>query len=139
MGAPVQVAQIRIFLSTPSVRRATGQRGQGAPAVQISIHALRTEGDVFHLYSLFVIEISIHALRTEGDGEHPATNCKRYSISIHALRTEGDNPLTIDRPNYENFYPRPPYGGRHATKYGSEVTEIISIHALRTEGDEHSQ
>ena len=38
-----QLAQI--FLSTPSARRATGYRKKGYGKAQISIHALREEGD----------------------------------------------------------------------------------------------
>ena len=34
-----------LFLSTPSARRATAAKGQGNIHVQISIHALREEGD----------------------------------------------------------------------------------------------
>ena len=57
---------------------------------EISIHALREEGDAHVVGGLaFCDEISIHALREEGDrrpGEIP-----RYpGISIHALREEGD-------------------------------------------------
>ena len=33
------------FLSTPSVRRATAQKNQKKNRTQISIHALREEGD----------------------------------------------------------------------------------------------
>ena len=37
-------------------------------SVTISIHALREEGDRFHLFSVrFSLTISIHALREEGD------------------------------------------------------------------------
>ena len=35
------------FLSTPSARRATGQRGPKTPDECISIHALCEEGDLF--------------------------------------------------------------------------------------------
>ena len=35
----------RTFLSTPSARRATQNAQQGEPSVEISIHALREEGD----------------------------------------------------------------------------------------------
>ena len=57
---------------------------------QISIHALREEGDYsfFHFVFPFYL-ISIHALREEGDllqAAHPDI----YAISIHALREEGD-------------------------------------------------
>ena len=35
------------FLSTPSVRRATGDSGFDASVKEISIHALREEGDYY--------------------------------------------------------------------------------------------
>ena len=61
------------------------------PSQQISIHALREEGDLTqqgaHLIDAL---ISIHALREEGDLAD-ATSCKvSCEISIHALREEGD-------------------------------------------------
>ena len=37
---------------------------------------------------------------------------KRMSISIHALRVEGDTLFIAFFPSAENFYPRPPGGGR---------------------------
>ena len=101
------------FLSTPSARRATSMaaprvaagsdfyprppRG-GRPGYRyicrsgdkdISIHALREEGDVSGLHSISVWLISIHALREEGDG----------CADFHGL-------CVVD------FYPRPPRGGR---------------------------
>ena len=36
-----------VFLSTPSVRRATASADEGSAAHHISIHALREEGDIF--------------------------------------------------------------------------------------------
>ena len=56
-------------------------------------------------------------------------------ISIHALREEGDLEAARNGPCLENFYPRPPRGGRpfrFALLY-DDIT--ISIHALREEGD----
>ncbi len=35
----------------------------------------------------------------------------------------------------QNFYPRPPRGGRHSPTRLSVMRYIISIHALREEGD----
>ena len=60
------------FLSTPSARRAT-ERMQEAPVwQQISIHALREEGDdPSDFYPYVRLYISIHALREEGDGQVP--------------------------------------------------------------------
>ena len=81
--------------------------------VQISIHALRVEGDyhrfvvgvcrfgflstpsgwratLFSDYSILIIYISIHALRVEGDLTDDEDN-HFTRISIHALRVEGDS------------------------------------------------
>ena len=35
-------------------------------------------------------------------------------ISIHALREEGDETAVFSRRGQQNFYPRPPRGGRRA-------------------------
>ena len=107
-----------LFLSTPSARRATGScctscpwasyfyprppRGgrhraahPGLSREEISIHALREEGDLRTWQRRCkVVMISIHALREEGD-----TTLLRFVnsffISIHALREEGDGLLVI--------------------------------------------
>ena len=55
------------FLSTPSVRRATATESHGLPEKPISIHALREEGDMFEMLPGLAVAISIHALREEGD------------------------------------------------------------------------
>ena len=101
-----------VFLSTPSARRATssacrpadagrhfyprpprGGRPGGMPnpraVKEISIHALREEGDQRRRFPRGVVGISIHALREEGDK--------------HTKRTAG---------SVWHFYPRPPRGGR---------------------------
>ena len=145
------------FLSTPSARRATLLLQHQHPERQISIHALREEGD--ERMGLYVTSqeyfyprpprggrlgrfrlpwcrysISIHALREEGDPyvflvTYPAT------ISIHALREEGDGDLCTGQRKRRYFYPRPPRGGRHVEKYVMAYGTTISIHALREEGD----
>ena len=57
------------FLSTPSARRATVAAGDLLSQLQISIHALREEGDADdRLRGVAEGRISIHALREEGDG-----------------------------------------------------------------------
>ena len=79
------------FLSTPSVRRATASQVRPPKLLDISIHALREEGDCpVRVGDLRDIEISIHALREEGDYRLPAIP-HRQLISIHALREEGDH------------------------------------------------
>ena len=55
------------FLSTPSARRATVRYAEDVKESDISIHALREEGDVCALGFLVALHISIHALREEGD------------------------------------------------------------------------
>ena len=82
--------KIELFLSTPSARRAT--KGQA------SVYQHR--------------EISIHALREEGDLRNPNGSRKPSGISIHALREEGDPSRSTATMSPFNFYPRPPRGGR---------------------------
>ena len=123
------------FLSTPSVRRATGHHAGIEHHVDISIHALREEGDGEHVFTDEEPLISIHALREEGDNIGVSFRHNDVSISIHALREEGDSMTQPGGRSLWNFYPRPPRGGR---QIGS--TDIcqhcgISIHALREEGD----
>ena len=96
----------------------------------ISIHALREEGDVTADGDKVDKAISIHALREEDD--HPLsvflfsrveflstpsvrratwaiTPCQQSDrISIHALREEGDENLDYSPECSRNFYPRPP-------------------------------
>ena len=122
------------FLSTPSARRATVRQSRLSGSHQISIHALREEGDTGGAGRKPSKNISIHALREEGDlplsgaanvvaiflstpSTRRATRLpgglgRVPDISIHALREEGDKagePVTIP---INDFYPRPPRGGR---------------------------
>ena len=60
---------------------------------------------------------------------------RTYKISIHALREEGDRNGYRYNQKLEDFYPRPPRGGRPAFTGGRERETDISIHALREEGD----
>ena len=61
-----------------------------ADLLEISIHALREEGDLSLCYNgVATPTISIHALREEGDSTRPGFP-GLLSISIHALREEGD-------------------------------------------------
>ena len=85
-------------------------------------------------YRIESIEISIHALRAEGDGK-AADDCQRRHISIHALRAEGDPHALAPVPWDSYFYPRPPCGGRLRRPITSNFKINISIHALRAEGD----
>ena len=105
--------------------------------VDISIHALRVEGDVcvvvlfnrvYNFYprppgggrlnSLTTRCISILFLSTPSGWratKQATDDEKLVHISIHALRVEGDSTLPIRFTSAENFYPRPPGGGRRST------------------------
>ena len=79
--------------------------------------------------------ISIHALREEGDLWQFRAADQRKTISIHALREEGDVQRGHEARRAEDFYPRPPRGGRRKEIWRGRVLSHISIHALREEGD----
>ena len=80
----------KIFLSTPSARRATPLGDTFASYAVISIHALREEGDPetdpreHHLLDFYP--------RPPRGGRHnvPSFAYIGHAISIHALREEGD-------------------------------------------------
>ena len=79
---------------------------------EISIHALREEGDTtLPVYPAPMRYISIHALREEGDFRRMMM-LRDHDISIHALREEGDGMITVVTDVVRDFYPRPPRGGR---------------------------
>ena len=108
----VEIAPIKIFLSTPSARRATVLAVGFILGLLISIHALRKEGDR-----------RLHTAR------HGCWNF--YPRPPQGGRRRG--PAEPCRPGY--FYPRPPQGGRQAYRAGRREQARISIHALRKEGD----
>ena len=56
-------------------------------------------------------------------------------ISTHALREEGDLLRRLLQHPHQDFYPRPPRGGRPISRRTMRRTNIISTHALREEGD----
>ena len=122
------------FLSTPSARRATLYNHRHAHCCQISIHALREEGD------------RVRFLRSS----------QRHNFYPRPPRGGRRVPRTR-RPQPVHFYPRPPRGGRPATalhrgkaavflstpsarratfwRFRNGLCDEISIHALREEGD----
>ena len=81
--------------------------------INISIHALREEGDLADATSCKVsCEISIHALREEGDAGALGT-AYASNISIHALREEGDDKVSALLSEYAEFLSTP--SARRAT------------------------
>ena len=79
-------------------------------------------------------EISIHALRVEGDDTGTGeTGC--YLISIHALRVEGDKQRTASAGDMTLFLSTPSGWRATASDTARPKSRYISIHALRVEGD----
>ena len=130
----------------------------GKFVIDISIHALREEGDrastaTDHDAGRFLStpsarratestkevdkddRISIHALREEGD-RLPCLGCGYKAISIHALREEGD---IIDQQAEIDSYLISIHAlreeGDRGKSYPTWLRFCISIHALREEGD----
>ena len=103
----------KVFLSTPSARRAT-------------LSFLQSLKRYSHFYPR----------PPRGGRPSKAGGRQRlFDISIHALREEGDSKLEPISSLFSYFYPRPPRGGRLLAirEIGSRTS--ISIHALREEGD----
>ena len=126
---------------------------------QISIHALREEGDAPKKVAEATWQnISIHALREEGDRRgrglcgaccrflstpsarratfptcRPASAPRQFLSTPSARRATPDDPLF--RGGLKHFYPRPPRGGRRRCVVNCVSFKVISIHALREEGD----
>ena len=127
------------------------------PDVHISIHALREEGDPGpdgqrrpdrHFYprpprggrlwrfpwtGCWAKFLSTPSAR-RATGQQPDRE-QHQPISIHALREEGDPASSVRWTPWNDFYPRPPRGGRPKHQGNRVVGGIISIHALREEGD----
>ena len=147
----------QLFLSTPSARRATLPLNHTDMPRLISIHALREEGDIVFLE--LRPEITDFYPRPPRGGRRAAlasSTCRQLFlstpsarratlplnhtdmprlISIHALREEGDPVVAVSTTAPENFYPRPPRGGRPLQDVAQYMCCQISIHALREEGD----
>ena len=128
--------RLKKFQSTPSVGRATargvvkvervlyfnprppwggrpGNSSSYSGHSDISIHALRGEGDSVN--SVLVHRIAYFNPRPPWGGRplgKLGNRIKGFFISIHALRGEGDPPARLLRPLHRNFNPRPPWGGR---------------------------
>ena len=151
-------ALVELFLSTPSARRATLFQRRSGAVEEISIHALREEGDPLILHNwVKCSNISIHALREEGDKTWENVTIKE--IDFYPRPPRGGRRIArtqklrlsefLSTPSArratrrggtagaagEYFYPRPPRGGRLLEVSVDWLLGKISIHALREEGD----
>ena len=145
---------VRIFLSTLSLRRATDCTSQQGKVCKISIHALLAESDMqdagsvpqegyfyprspcgerpaFLVFCARVLVISIHALLAESDRDMVASTGSTQ-ISIHALLAESDMPTITGIMYSDNFYPRSPCGERpYAAAAKLDRFQFLSTLSLR--------
>ena len=154
-----ETTSVEDFYPRPPRGGRLGDREDPEKLHQISIHALREEGDPGCAASM--VETTVF-LSTPSARRATCAVCGRQLgqrlISIHALREEGDASVlgtivgwvsflstpSARRATYSilspgkstfHFYPRPPRGGRHAGSHRPGGDCPISIHALREEGD----
>ena len=125
-----------VFLSTLSLRRATGCGRSGHTATQISIHALLAESDnkqVLHIEppKLFLSTLSLRRATVRGSASfvvlyhfYPRSPCGERLLS--GLRFS----------RLRDFYPRSPCGERPQIFYRVGIAINISIHALLAESDD---
>ena len=101
------------FLSTLSLRRATGCHGAARSILIISIHALLAESDVPYCAAMSIMSAFLSTL-----------SLRRATQLAQSLL-----------PTRRDFYPRSPCGERLFIRADAEHREGISIHALLAESD----
>ena len=146
-----------LFLSTPSVGRATARAPETERAISISIHALRGEGDLISISTtplvlVFLSTPSVGRATTDAGCEPngqiflstPSVGRATYTvdaetgeikISIHALRGEGDAHNLFLACVPHTFLSTPSVGRATHRLAMLYYFGTISIHALRGEGD----
>ena len=80
----------KVFLSTPSARRATNYESTWRDGIFISIHALREEGDPFSAVRFWLQKVFLSTPSARRATNYESTWRDGIFISIHALREEGD-------------------------------------------------
>ena len=125
----------KVFLSTPSARRATW-RPRKPFGFTANFYPRPPRGGRRCVPGIPGMrgEISIHALREEGDPE--GGGAEWQSVNFYPRPPRGGRPCLLQGSNRWNyFYPRPPRGGRRNLTTIRSRLFLISIHALREEGD----
>ena len=116
-----------------------GRRSSGEsilPLEEISIHALREEGDFF-----FYLEektcLNFYPRPPRGGRRPVSYRGRGQTANFYPRPPRGGRPgPRRSRPGKSsNFYPRPPRGGRLRDAVRGLSGQMISIHALREEGD----
>ena len=124
----------KIFLPTPSARRATHLRQDSGQRKQISTHALREEGDGFeHSGPPCRADFYPRPPRGGRQSSRPLQRLLRLFLPTPSARRATAQKKVIALP--VEFLPTP--SARRATKYRHvrPRADFISTHALREEGD----
>ena len=124
------------FLSTPSARRATSIAGTLQRSCNISIHALREEGD--RQAQIAECRLGNFYPRPPRGGRQPFMYTRVFVhvfLSTPSARRATQGAVDIAQAT-PDFYPRPPRGGRRPKQQKQRRPKSISIHALREEGDQ---
>ena len=112
LSMPFSLQSNTTFQSTPSVGRATILLPRAYDLIDISIHALRGEGDMLLRYQPPQITISIHALRGEGDAGLPVIITTNLTFQSTPSVGRATNHANVALRQAIYFNPRPPWGGR---------------------------
>ena len=106
---------------------------------QISIHALREEGDSLTM-PLSRSRSHFYPRPPRGGRLLLLCMCRYKSLYFYPRPPRGGRPCgqCTGCKLRKHFYPRPPRGGRRDADATVEYTDDISIHALREEGDEEA-
>ena len=123
------------FLSTPSARRATSLFQLAQLFLDISIHALREEGDALDSGA---VPMTKDFYPRPPRGGRLALRLTVFVV-VTFLSTPSARRATFLIFSFSSFhvyfYPRPPRGGRPSRDVDGQRVIGISIHALREEGD----
>ena len=124
------------FLSTPSARRATSAEAAANRAWQISIHALREEGDNSFQCSQSS-RLDFYPRPPRGGRPYVAGYVTKKTYDFYPRPPRGGRLRHSSKLQQDKgyFYPRPPRGGRPSLAFSLLCNREISIHALREEGD----
>ena len=108
----------RIFLSTPSARRATIDEYKAHKKAEISIHALREEGDR-EIQTDRAWRANFYPRPPRGGRPNPPVWVELISgfLSTPSAR-RATSQVEMARRINKDFYPRPPRGGRRETFWG---------------------
>ena len=120
------------FLSTPSARRATSASASTVPRAEISIHALREEGDTSNRDTL--TWVAYFYPRPPRGGRPTAGGLdllgQGFLSTPSARRATGPH-CVVEAAGYY-FYPRPPRGGRRAgCPPGLSLSRFLSTPSAR--------